>query len=36
MLVVETFTGENIKLRVYATIGWGELHKFDFRNKFLK
>lgn len=23
MLVVETFTGENIKLRVYATIGWG-------------
>ncbi|XP_073953804.1 diuretic hormone receptor isoform X2 [Choristoneura fumiferana] len=23
MLVVETFTAENIKLKVYATIGWG-------------
>lgn len=25
MLVVETFTAENIKLKVYTTIGWGEL-----------
>jgi len=24
MLVVETFTGENIKLRVYVIIGWGK------------
>jgi hypothetical protein len=24
MLVVETFTGENIKLRVYVLIGWGK------------
>ncbi|GLV46578.1 Diuretic hormone 44 receptor 1 [Carabus blaptoides fortunei] len=24
MLVVQTFTGENITLRVYATIGWGK------------
>lgn len=27
MLVVETFTAENIKLKVYTTVGWG---KFDF------
>lgn len=26
MLVVETFTAENIKLKVYATIGWGKLN----------
>jgi corticotropin releasing hormone receptor 1 len=25
MLVVETFTGENIKLRVYVIIGWGKV-----------
>lgn len=24
MLVVETFSAENIKLKVYATIGWGK------------
>ncbi len=25
MLVVKTFVSENIKLRVYACIGWGKL-----------
>jgi hypothetical protein len=29
MLVVETFTGENIKLRVYVIIGWGK-NTFNF------
>ncbi|GLV37492.1 Diuretic hormone 44 receptor 1 [Carabus blaptoides fortunei] len=30
MLVVQTFTGENITLRVYATIGWGKSFEILF------
>ncbi|KDR16173.1 Diuretic hormone receptor, partial [Zootermopsis nevadensis] len=30
MLVVETFTGENIKLRVYVIIGWGRSIRFMY------
>lgn len=32
MLVVETFTAENIKLKVYTTIGWGKLMNLLFSN----
>jgi hypothetical protein len=34
MLVVETFTGENIKLRVYVIIGWGKA-MFNFFYNFV-
>lgn len=26
MLVVETFSGDNLKFALYATIGWGEFY----------
>jgi corticotropin releasing hormone receptor 1 len=34
MLVVETFTGENIKLRVYVVIGWGKRILYILGKKF--
>ena len=34
MLVVETFSADKIKLRVYAVIGWGKYH-FTFSFIFL-
>ena len=29
MLVVQTFSGENIRFNLYAIIGWGKYEKYD-------
>lgn len=31
MLVVETFSGDNMRFNTYASIGWGEYYLLEYR-----